>query len=142
MISFFQLYDSCYWGSSGILNSASDYGSIEELGAMGGASSDSAIGSSAYGLSSSNYLDGISSSTINNVSKYSDISSLLASLSLEKYDRAFRNHEIDLNALKTLSEEDLKEIGVGALGARRKLLLAITGKKNSRIERWNVLHHF
>jgi SAM domain (Sterile alpha motif). len=96
---------------------------------MGGASSDSAIGSSAYGLSSSNYLDGISSSTINNVSKYSDISSLLASLSLEKYDRAFRNHEIDLNALKTLSEEDLKEIGVGALGARRKLLLAITGKK-------------
>lgn len=121
-----KLYDSCYWGSSGILNSASDYGSIEELGAMGGASSDSAIGSSAYGLSSSNYLDGISSSTINNVSKYSDISSLLASLSLEKYDRAFRNHEIDLNALKTLSEEDLKEIGVGALGARRKLLLAIT----------------
>lgn len=96
---------------------------------MGGASSDSAIASSSYGLSSSNYLDGMSSASINNISSNcSDISSLLTSLSLEKYDRTFRRHEIDLNAFKTLSEDDLKEIGVGALGARRKLLLAIAGK--------------
>ncbi|KAL1465589.1 hypothetical protein WDU94_005144 [Cyamophila willieti] len=137
-----KLYDSCYWGSSGILNSASDYGSIEELGAMGGASSDSAIASSGYGLSSSNYLDGMSSASINNLagsSNYTDISSLLASMSLEKYDRTFRTHEIDLNAFKTLSEDDLKEIGVGALGARRKLLLAIAElNKDSSPFKWDA----
>lgn len=122
----FQLYDSCYWGSRGMVNSASDYGSTEELGAIGGAGSDSAI---ELGLSSSNYLDGISSDTLNNINgRYSDITSLLASLSLEKYDRAFKSHEIDLNSFKTLSEDDLKEIGVSALGARRKLLIAIAGE--------------
>lgn len=132
----FQLYDSCYWGSRGMVNSASDYGSTEELGAIGGAGSDSAI---ELGLSSSNYLDGISSDTLNNINgRYSDITSLLASLSLEKYDRAFKSHEIDLNSFKTLSEDDLKEIGVSALGARRKLLIAIAGELSVYIPLCNL----
>lgn len=37
------------------------------------------------------------------------------------------SHEIDLDTFATLSECDLREIGVKALGARRKMLVAISG---------------
>lgn len=39
----------------------------------------------------------------------------------------FKSHEIDWTTFKTLTESDLREIGVTALGARRKLLLSIAG---------------
>lgn len=40
----------------------------------------------------------------------------------------FKSHEIDWTTFKTLTENDLREIGVTALGARRKILLSIAGK--------------
>lgn len=40
----------------------------------------------------------------------------------------FKSHEIDWTTFKTLTECDLREIGVTALGARRKILLSIAGK--------------
>jgi class 3 adenylate cyclase len=55
-----------------------------------------------------------------------DLGEWLRSLGLERYEAAFRENEIDETVLPTLTAEDLKELGVGALGHRRKLLDAIT----------------
>ena len=50
---------------------------------------------------------------------------LVAKLGLGKYEAAFRENEIDETVLPGLTAEDLKELGVAALGHRRKLLDAI-----------------
>src|SRR5580700_6144465 len=50
----------------------------------------------------------------------------LQSLGLERYEPLFRDNEIDWEVLPKLTSEDLKEIGVVAIGHRRKLLDAIT----------------
>src|ERR1700728_1883244 len=55
-----------------------------------------------------------------------DLGEWLRSLGLEKYEGAFRANEIDATILPRLTAEDLKELGVGALGHRRRLLDAIT----------------
>src|SRR5215813_5446873 len=54
-----------------------------------------------------------------------DIVVWLRSLGLGKYEAAFRENEIDETVLPSLTAEDLKELGVAALGHRRKLLDAI-----------------
>ena len=54
-----------------------------------------------------------------------DLSGWLRSLGLERYEAAFRENEIDDTVLPSLTAEDLKELGVGILGHRRKLLNAI-----------------
>src|SRR5262245_3326711 len=54
-----------------------------------------------------------------------DIAAWLQGLGLERYLPAFRDHEIDLEVLPKLTSEDLREIGVAAIGHRRKLLDAI-----------------
>ena len=56
-----------------------------------------------------------------------DIVVWLRSLGLGQYEAAFRENEIDETVLPSLTSEDLKEVGVGALGHRRKLLGAIAG---------------
>jgi NAD(P)-dependent dehydrogenase (short-subunit alcohol dehydrogenase family) len=54
-----------------------------------------------------------------------DIVVWLRSLGLGKYEAAFRENEITEKVLPNLMAEDLKELGVTALGHRRKLLNAI-----------------
>ena len=54
-----------------------------------------------------------------------DIVVWLRSLGLGKYEAAFRENEIDETVLPSLTHENLKELGVTALGHRRKLLDAI-----------------
>src|SRR6476619_311557 len=54
-----------------------------------------------------------------------DIVVWLRSLGLGKYEAVFRENEIDEAVLPNLTAEDLKELGVSALGHRRKLLDAI-----------------
>jgi SAM domain (Sterile alpha motif) len=49
-----------------------------------------------------------------------DVGGWLRSLGLERYEAAFRENEIDETVLLRLTAEDLKELGVGALGRRRK----------------------
>src|SRR5438105_12876409 len=49
----------------------------------------------------------------------------LRSLGLGKYEAAFRENEIDEAILPNLTAEDLKDLGVGLVGHRRKLLDAI-----------------
>jgi class 3 adenylate cyclase/predicted ATPase len=54
-----------------------------------------------------------------------DIASWLRSLGLERYESAFRENEIDETVLRGLTSEDLKDLSVGTVGQRRKLLDAI-----------------
>jgi class 3 adenylate cyclase/predicted ATPase len=54
-----------------------------------------------------------------------DVAAWLQSLGLERYLQAFRDNEVDWEVLPKLTSEDLKEIGVAAIGHRRKLLDAI-----------------
>jgi class 3 adenylate cyclase len=54
-----------------------------------------------------------------------DVVVWLRSLGLGKYEAAFRENEIDETVLPSLTPEDLKELGVTALGHRRNLLDAI-----------------
>src|SRR5262252_7515041 len=54
-----------------------------------------------------------------------DVGSWLRGLGLERYEAAFRENEIDETVLPTLMADDLKDLGVGVVGHRRKLLNAI-----------------
>ena len=54
-----------------------------------------------------------------------DLGAWLRSLGLERYEAAFRENEINVRVLPSLTQEDLKEIGVGPVGHRRMLLEAI-----------------
>jgi class 3 adenylate cyclase/predicted ATPase len=54
-----------------------------------------------------------------------DIDGWLRSLGLERYEATFRENEIDETVLPNLTAEDLKDLGVGIVGHRRKLLDAI-----------------
>jgi class 3 adenylate cyclase len=54
-----------------------------------------------------------------------DIAAWVQGLGLERYITAFLDNEIDWEVLPRLTSEDLREIGVAAVGHRRKLLDAI-----------------
>jgi class 3 adenylate cyclase/tetratricopeptide (TPR) repeat protein len=54
-----------------------------------------------------------------------DIGGWLRRLGLGRYEAAFRENEIDDTVLSSLTAEDLKDLGVGSVGHRRKLLDAI-----------------
>ena len=47
---------------------------------------------------------------------------------LAKYTDLFVRHEVDLQTFATLTEQDLREIGVPTFGARKKLLLLANSK--------------
>ena len=48
-----------------------------------------------------------------------DIGDWLRGLGLERYERVFRENEIDERVLPKLTADDLKELGIAALGHRR-----------------------
>jgi class 3 adenylate cyclase/predicted ATPase len=54
-----------------------------------------------------------------------DLGGWLRSLGLERYEAAFRENAIDDTVLLSLTAEDLKDLGVGVVGHRRRLLDAI-----------------
>src|SRR5204863_2388739 len=55
-----------------------------------------------------------------------DLGDWLRSLGLEEYEAAFHKNHIDEAVLPNLTAEDLKDLGVGSIGHRRKLIDAIT----------------
>ncbi|KAF5900642.1 protein bicaudal C 1, partial [Clarias magur] len=89
-------------------------------------------------LSSSNYMDCISSVTGSNGCnlstslKGSDLPELFSKLGLGKYTDVFQQQEIDLQTFLTLTDQDLKELGITTFGARRKMLLAISDLNKNR----------
>jgi class 3 adenylate cyclase/tetratricopeptide (TPR) repeat protein len=54
-----------------------------------------------------------------------EVTAWLRDLGLERYAEAFRDHEIDAEILPRLTAGDLRDIGITAVGHRRKLLEAI-----------------
>jgi hypothetical protein len=54
-----------------------------------------------------------------------EIEAWLQALGLERYVPTFRDNEIDWEVLPNLTSEDLRDMGVVAVGHRRKLLNAI-----------------
>jgi class 3 adenylate cyclase/tetratricopeptide (TPR) repeat protein len=54
-----------------------------------------------------------------------DVAQWLRSLGLAQYEQAFRDNAVDAEILARLTSDDLKDIGVTAVGHRRKLLEAI-----------------
>ncbi|KAJ4949336.1 hypothetical protein JOQ06_020851 [Pogonophryne albipinna] len=69
------------------------------------------------------YLNGCS---LNSSVKGSDLPELFSKLGLGKYTDIFQQQEIDLQTFLTLTDQDLKELGITTFGARRKMLLAIS----------------
>ena len=59
-----------------------------------------------------------------------DIAAWLRGLGLERYEAAFRDNELDWDALPKLTTEDLKDLGVVLGGHRRKLLEAIAALRS------------
>jgi len=55
-----------------------------------------------------------------------DIGEWLRGIGLEQYEAAFRDNEIDGDILRTLTADDLKDLGVTMVGHRRKMLTAIS----------------
>src|SRR6267142_7178422 len=71
-----------------------------------------------------------------------DIAIWLRGLGLERYERAFRDNEIDRETLPKLTAEDLKDLGVVLGSHRRKLLTAIAalhGNAAPSVERTSAL---
>jgi class 3 adenylate cyclase/predicted ATPase len=60
-----------------------------------------------------------------------DIATWLHGLGLQQYDQAFRDNAIDASVLPELTAEDLRDIGVGLVGHRRKLLAAIAALRSN-----------
>lgn len=56
----------------------------------------------------------------------------LGGLGLRQYEKAFVENAIDADLLEQLTAEDLRELGVGLLGHRRKLLTAIESLRASK----------
>ena len=54
-----------------------------------------------------------------------DVAGWLRGLGLDQYEANFRDNKIDADVLPQLTADDLKEIGVSAVGDRRRLLAAI-----------------
>jgi class 3 adenylate cyclase len=54
-----------------------------------------------------------------------DVGAWLSALGLGQYERVFRDNDVDARVLRSLTAEDLKEIGVASLGHRCVLIQAI-----------------
>ncbi|WP_026614349.1 SAM domain-containing protein [Ensifer aridi] len=52
------------------------------------------------------------------------ITAWLLRLGLGQYEQAFRNNDIDASLLPTLTDDDLRELGVVSLGHRKQILAA------------------
>ena len=62
-----------------------------------------------------------------------DVGAWLKGLGLEQYEAAFRENDVDAEMLPTLTDEELKNIGVSSLRHRRRLLDA-TAKPSFRLD--------
>jgi class 3 adenylate cyclase/predicted ATPase len=63
-----------------------------------------------------------------------DIAEWLRGLGLEQYANAFRENAIDTEVLRDLTADDLRELGVGPIGHRRRLLTAIAALRGGAPE--------
>ncbi len=69
----------------------------------------------------------------------SDVETWLKELELSEYFQAFAENRIDSDVLPTLTNDDLKEIGVLAVGDRRKMLNAVVALSRQEVEPANSI---
>ena len=60
-----------------------------------------------------------------------DVANWLQNLGLEQYEAAFRENGVNAEILRHLTADDLKDLGVAAVGHRHQLLIAITALKDT-----------
>src|SRR6516164_11797467 len=63
-----------------------------------------------------------------------DVVAWLRSLGLEQYEAVFRENGVDETVLPKLTAEDVKDLGITAVGHRRKLLEAIAELRSAKTE--------
>ena len=68
------------------------------------------------------------------MSRSPEIGVWLRGLNLERYERAFRDNDVDLALLPELTADDLVALGIVSVGHRRRLLSAIAALKSGGIE--------
>ncbi|XP_041103871.1 ankyrin repeat and SAM domain-containing protein 6-like [Polyodon spathula] len=106
-----------------------------------GPQADSSLSSSSNRRSKSS--GGSSSGTITDED---ELSGILKKLSLEKYQPIFEEQEVDMEAFLTLSDGDLKELGIKTDGPRQQILAAISelnaGKGRERQILQETIHNF
>ncbi|XP_013885546.1 ankyrin repeat and SAM domain-containing protein 6 isoform X2 [Austrofundulus limnaeus] len=75
-----------------------------------------------------------------------ELSGILKKLSLEKYQPIFEEQEVDMEAFLTLTDGDLKELGIKTDGPRQQILAAISelnaGKGRERQILQETIHNF
>ncbi|KAM4706377.1 ankyrin repeat and SAM domain-containing protein 6 [Rhinophrynus dorsalis] len=75
-----------------------------------------------------------------------ELSAILKKLSLEKYQPIFEEQEVDMEAFLTLTDGDLKELGIKTDGSRQQILAAISelnaGKGRERQILQETIHNF
>lgn len=71
-------------------------------------------------------------SNINSTKVEPDISDVLTRLGLSKYMQVFQQQEVDYQTFLTLTESDLKELGITTFGPRKKILIAIKDLNGDR----------
>jgi SAM domain (Sterile alpha motif) len=60
-----------------------------------------------------------------------EIAGWLEELGLGRYASTFLENDIDFAVLPNLSDADLRELGIGSLGHRKRLLVAIEGRSGA-----------
>ncbi|XP_055973101.1 LOW QUALITY PROTEIN: ankyrin repeat and SAM domain-containing protein 6 [Sorex fumeus] len=75
-----------------------------------------------------------------------ELTGILKKLSLEKYQPIFEEQEVDMEAFLTLTDGDLKELGIKTDGSRQQILAAISelnaGKGRERQLLQETIHNF
>jgi class 3 adenylate cyclase/tetratricopeptide (TPR) repeat protein len=62
-----------------------------------------------------------------------DVADWLRRLGLERYETAFRDHDVSAAVLPSITAEDLRELGVTSVGHRRRLLEAILALRSDDV---------
>lgn len=70
-------------------------------------------------------LDSTPARQRNQLSKYNDIETLLTGIGLQHHVQHFIDGEIDMTVFPTLNEQDLINLGIKPLGARRRIMMAV-----------------
>ncbi|KAG5213208.1 hypothetical protein JEQ12_008994 [Ovis aries] len=114
----------------------------------GGGSTDSGQAAESSVSSSSSHRQSKSSggSSSGTITDEDELTGILKKLSLEKYQPIFEEQEVDMEAFLTLTDGDLKELGIKTDGSRQQILAAISelnaGKGRERQILQETIHNF
>jgi protein bicaudal C len=68
----------------------------------------------------------------NQLSKYIDVETLLTNVGQQHHVQHFIDGEVDMSVFQTLNEQDLINLGIKPLGARRRIMMAVHEMKSRK----------